>query len=166
MNDKVDDKNIKTEVKSTIPGAYSGKPGIAPRPFSFANPPESALKRAVVPIVKTDILVGNVQIINQGGERQLHSHTGMDGFWMVLKGRVRFYGPEDETVIKECGPMEGVFVPRNVSYWFESVGEEQAHLLQVEAIDKTVENKFIAHGPRRPESGPAPRVQLRDDPAS
>src|SRR4051812_16014133 len=160
------DANTKTEVISTQPAAYRGKPGTEARPFSFATPPQSTIKRAVVPIVRTDILVGQIQIINNGGERQLHSHTGMDGFWMVLKGRVRFYGPEDETVIKECGPMEGVFVPRNVSYWFESVGEEQAHLLQVEAIDKTVENKFIAHGPRRPESGPAPRVQLRDDPAS
>jgi mannose-6-phosphate isomerase-like protein (cupin superfamily) len=153
----------KTEVKSTQPGLYSGKPGTAARFFSFRQPPSTDIKRAVVPIVKTDILVGQIQIMNQGGELQLHSHTGMDGFWMVLKGRVRFYGPEQDTVTAECGPMEGVFVPRNVPYWFEAVGDEQVHILQVESIDNRGDNKFIAHGPRVPGSGPAPRVYLRGE---
>ena len=116
--------------------------------------------RTVVPIAKTDITVANMQILNNGGETQLHSHTGMDGFWMVLKGRVRFYGPEQNTLTKECGPMEGVFIPRNVPYWFETVGTEQAYLLQIESVDNRVPNKFIAHGPRVPGSGPAPREYL------
>ena len=149
-----------TEVKSTN-NNYSGQPGTKLRPFSLQNTPHSPHGRAVVPIVKTDITVGNMQILNPGGgERQLHSHTGMDGFWMVLKGQIRFYGPDQDTIAAECGPLEGVFVPRNVSYWFEIIGDEQAHLLQVEAVDKTVPNKFIAHGPRVEGSGPAPRVYL------
>jgi mannose-6-phosphate isomerase-like protein (cupin superfamily) len=153
----------KTEVNSGGATNYSGQPGTRARVFSFRKPPATDIKRAVVPIVKTDILVGQIQIMNKGGELQLHSHTGMDGFWMVLKGRVRFYGPEQDTVTAECGPMEGVFVPRNVAYWFEAVGDEQVHILQVESIDKTVENKFIAHGPRVPGSGPAPRVYLEGE---
>ena len=31
----------------------------------------------------------------EGGENNLHSHKGMDGFWMVLSGKVKFYGPGD-----------------------------------------------------------------------
>src|SRR6185503_19429209 len=92
----------KTEVKSGT-NHYTGQPGTQARFFSFANPPATDLKRAVVPVVKTDTLVGQFQIMNSGGERQLHSHTAMDGWWMVLKGRVRFYGPEQDTLTAECG---------------------------------------------------------------
>jgi hypothetical protein len=152
-----------TEVKSSN-DHYSGKPGTHLHVFNLQSPPPSPHGRAVVPIVKTDITVGNLQILNPGGgERQLHSHTGMDGFWMCLKGRIRFYGPEQDTVAADLGPLQGVFVPRNVSYWFEIIGDEQAHLLQLEAIDKTVPNKFIAHGPRVEGSGPAPRVYFEGE---
>lgn len=44
---------------------------------------------------------------------------------------------------------EGVFVPRNVPYWFESVGDELLELLQVEAIDKTVKNTLTRHAPKK-----------------
>jgi hypothetical protein len=33
------------------------------------------------------------------------------------------------------GPHEGIHIPRGFYYWFESAGEEQLELLQVEAID-------------------------------
>ncbi|MBV9119334.1 MAG: hypothetical protein JOZ39_01405 [Chloroflexi bacterium] len=33
------------------------------------------------------------------------------------------------------GPLEGIMVPRNFKYWFESVGDEPVHLLQVEGSD-------------------------------
>ena len=155
-------KPIQTEVKSNN-NHYSGQPGTKARVFSLQDPPQATRMRSVVPLVKTDILVGNMQILNNGGERQLHSHTGMDGFWFVLRGRVRFYGPEQDTVSADLGPMEGIFIPRNVPYWFETIGEEQAHILQVEAVDNRVENKFIAHGPRVEGSGPAPREYLKGD---
>jgi mannose-6-phosphate isomerase-like protein (cupin superfamily) len=153
------EKPVQTEVKSNN-DHYSGRPGTKARVFDLNAAPNPSRGRSVVPIVKTDIVVGNMQIMNNGGERQLHSHTGMDGFWMVLKGKVRFYGPEQDTVSAELGPMQGIFIPRNVPYWFETVGDEQAHILQVEAVDNRVENKFIAHGPRVPGSGPAPREFL------
>ena len=47
------------------------------------------------------------------------------------------------------GQHEGVFVPRNVPYWFESVGDELLELLQVEAIDKTVKNTLTRHAPKK-----------------
>ena len=76
-------------------------------------------------IVKTD-----------GGENNLHYHTNSDSFWMVLKGRVRFYGP-DNKLIGEFGPHEGTSTPRYSRYWFENAGEEDAELLQVAAMWKT-----------------------------
>ena len=47
----------------------------------------------------------NIQVLREGGENNLHSHRYLDGFWMVLKGRVRFYGP-DKAVLGEFGSLQ------------------------------------------------------------
>ena len=77
---------------------------------------------------------GVVQVVKKnGGENNLHYHTGIASFWMVLKGRVRFYGPDD-VVIGEFGPMEGTITPRFSRYWFENIGEDDLEILQVAAF--------------------------------
>jgi mannose-6-phosphate isomerase-like protein (cupin superfamily) len=66
----------------------------------------------------------------------------MDGMWMVLTGRARFYGEGDE-VIGEFGPLEGVYIPRDVKYWFESASEDEPlQLLQVEAFAHDRKNVY------------------------
>ncbi len=82
---------------------------------------------------RTDILFAAVQALGAGGENNLHSHNAMDGFWFVLEGRARFYTTNNE-LVAEVGKYEGVIVPRDTPYWFESSGDEPLHLLQVEAI--------------------------------
>lgn len=99
-------------------------------------------KRAGVRLVTTDIMVGFIQVFEHGGEPTMHSHAGMDGFWMVLKGRVRFHLEGDET--HEAGPLEGFCTPRGLRYWFESVGDEPLEILQVDAIHPGMKNKFSA----------------------
>lgn len=116
--------------------------------FRYRRPAELKTKRGISPLVRSDILFSAVQVIREGGENSLHSHAAMDGFWFVLRGRARFYGAEDK-LIAEIGQHEGVFVPRNVPYWFESVGDELLELLQVEAIDKTVKNTLTRHAPKK-----------------
>jgi mannose-6-phosphate isomerase-like protein (cupin superfamily) len=75
-----------------------------------------------------------VQVVKKhGGENNLHYHTTSASFWMVLKGRVRFYGPGD-VVIGEFGPHEGTITPRYARYWFENVGDEDLEILQVSAF--------------------------------
>ena len=60
---------------------------------------ESAKSR--VSLARTDLVNAVVQIVKKdGGENNLHYHTAIDTFWMVLKGRVRFYGPGDELIGK------------------------------------------------------------------
>jgi len=105
-------------------------------------------KKKFVTLARTDILYGAVQVLNGGGENNLHSHSTMDGFWMVLSGRVRFYGDNDE-LIAECGQYEGVLVPRNCRYWFEGVGDGVAELLQVEAIVAGQAVDRTDHDPRK-----------------
>ncbi len=98
-------------------------------------PPELDRVKGVVVLARSDIMLAAVQLVKKGGENNLHSHSGMDGLWFVLRVRVRFYGAGD-TVIGEFGPHEGVFIPRGVSYWFESCSDEMLEILQVESFVK------------------------------
>ncbi len=95
--------------------------------------PEAEKAKARVRLGKSDLVTAAVQIVKKdGGENNMHYHTTVDTFWMVLKGRVRFYGPGDE-LIGEFGPMEGTITPRYSRYWFENSGDEELELLQVGA---------------------------------
>ena len=105
----------------------------APRPFKYTKPEFDHGKR-IVKLARTDRMIGLMQVLKQGGENNLHSHSHLDGFWLVLSGRVRFYGTDDQ-LIADLGRLEGVLIPRNCPYWFESAGDEDAELLQVEAFD-------------------------------
>jgi quercetin dioxygenase-like cupin family protein len=106
----------------------------APQPFKYAKP-ELKGGKAVIKLCQTDRMIGIMQVVGKGGETNLHSHPNLDGMWMVLSGRIAFYGPEQNTLIGEYGKYEGVLIPRGCPYWFEAVGDEPAELLQVEAFD-------------------------------
>jgi mannose-6-phosphate isomerase-like protein (cupin superfamily) len=69
-------------------------------------------------------------VLAEGGENNLHYHPHVDLIYMVLKGKVRFYG-WGEKLFGEYGPNEGISLPRNARYWFESASEEELHLLQI-----------------------------------
>lgn len=114
----------------------------APQKFSYDKPDHQNAGKAIVSLCQTDIIRGAVQVLKEGGDNNLHSHTGMDGFWMVLKGAVRFYGPGDE-VLGEFGPHEGIVMPRASQYWFESCGDVDLELLQVVAFDRDVKNERV-----------------------
>jgi mannose-6-phosphate isomerase-like protein (cupin superfamily) len=105
-----------------------------PVSFAYSKPDAVSVAKGFVSLGRKDIVRGNVQIVKKhGGENNLHYHTSSSTFWMVLKGRVRFYGPGD-VVIGEYGPHEGTITPRYARYWFENVGEEDLELLQVSAF--------------------------------
>jgi mannose-6-phosphate isomerase-like protein (cupin superfamily) len=105
-----------------------------PVSFAYTKPGEVSVAKGFVSLGRKDIVRGNVQIVKKhGGENNLHYHTSSASFWMVLKGRVRFYGPGD-VVIGEFGPHEGTITPRYARYWFENVGEEDLEILQVSAF--------------------------------
>ena len=114
----------------------------APRTFKYEKPSSQETPKAIVGLCQTDIIRGAVLVIEEGGDNNLHSHTGMDGFWMVLKGRARYYGPGDE-VLGEFGVHEGIVMPRGAQYWFESIGDETLELLQVVAFDRDVKNERV-----------------------
>ena len=105
--------------------------------FSYKKPENLRNGKGIVQLAKSDIIRGRVQIVKEGGENNLHSHTGMDGFWFVLSGKVKFYGPGDE-LIGEFGKHEGILIPRGAQYWFESSSDEGLEILQMAAFEKGV----------------------------
>jgi hypothetical protein len=71
----------------------------------------------------------------------------------VLKGRVRFYGPGNK-ILGEYGVHEGLLLPENSRYWFESIGEEEAYLLQIAGYPKGAKmSKRVPVEPAKPDKG-------------
>jgi len=101
--------------------------------FSYTKPEGFDRAKVSVRLGQTDHIRGMIQVIKDGGENNLHYHSRVDGMFTVLSGRIRFYGPED-VVISECGPMEGVIIPRNARYWFENIGEGEAEVMLVQGF--------------------------------
>jgi mannose-6-phosphate isomerase-like protein (cupin superfamily) len=103
--------------------------------FSYAYPEaDVGHSKAMVRLGRGGAVRGVVQIVKKnGGENNLHYHTGADSLWMVLKGKVRFYGVGDK-LLGEFGPHEGIITPRYFRYWFENAGDGDLELLQVGAF--------------------------------
>ena len=100
--------------------------------FRYQKPDKFTAGKASVRLCNSDVLMGLVQVVQDGGENNLHYHKTNDGFWLVLGGRARFYGPGDED-LGEFGRHEGIFIPRGARYWFERVGDEELEILRVGA---------------------------------
>jgi mannose-6-phosphate isomerase-like protein (cupin superfamily) len=91
--------------------------------------------KRVTQLAGGDLLRLRVQRVKEGGENNLHYHTGSETTWMVLGGRARFYGPEDK-LLGELGPLEGILIPGGARYWFEKVGDEDLEVMQIVAYDR------------------------------
>ena len=121
--------------------------------FSYKKPENLRNGKGIVQLAKSDIIRGRVQIVREGGENNLHSHNGMDGFWMVLRGKVKFYGPGD-VEIGEFGQHEGILIPRGAQYWFESSDpSEELEILQMAAFEKGVKVERVDMAPQKLEVG-------------
>ena len=103
--------------------------------FSYAKPADNGRPKNAVHLAKGQILRLHVQTVKDGGENNLHYHTGSETIWMVLKGRSKFYGPGDE-LLGEFGPMEGLIIPGGARYWFEKVGDEELEIMQTVGYDR------------------------------
>ena len=116
--------------------------------FSYQKPDQLRRGKGIVELAKTPIIRGRVQIVSEGGENNLHSHRGMDGFWMVLEGKVKFYGPGD-VLIAEFGKHEGILIPAGTEYWFESSGDVPLEILQMAGFDPNVKTQRVDAAPQK-----------------
>ena len=117
--------------------------------FKYQKPSDMPGGKAIVQLAGSDIIRGRVQVVREGGENNLHSHRGMDGFWMVLAGRARFYGPGD-VLIGEFGKYEGILIPRGEQYWFESASDdEELEILQMAGFEKGAKIERVDAEPQK-----------------
>ena len=100
------------------------------RTFSYRKPDADGEVKQFASLFKSDLIRLNVQIVKEGGENNLHYHTGGDNCWMVLRGAARFYGVGD-VLLGEFGPNDGILLPGGSRYWFEKVGSEDLEILQI-----------------------------------
>jgi mannose-6-phosphate isomerase-like protein (cupin superfamily) len=115
--------------------------------FKYQTPEFEGVKKSMV-VCSSDLMKVMVQVVKDGGENNLHSHTGDDAFWYVLSGTVKFYGEGDE-VIGEFNKGEGILIPRGFKYWFESSSSEPLEILRVTAKDQKVENQRVDHSAKK-----------------
>jgi len=120
---------------------FNGKP-LTASVFGYRRPDNLVKGKGIVRLCRSDIVYSSVQVLQEGGENNMHAHPAQDGIWIVLKGRVKFYGKGD-AVLAELGPLQGIHIPRGFYYWFESASPEMLEILQVEAIDKSVKNERL-----------------------
>jgi mannose-6-phosphate isomerase-like protein (cupin superfamily) len=133
--------NPQPVAKDALTQEFKGK-DITATLFGYQAPDKLEKGKGIVRLCRSDIVYSSVQVLQEGGENNLHAHPAQDGIWIVLKGRVKFYG-KDNAVLAELGPLQGIHIPRGFYYWFESSSPEKLEILQVEAIDKSVKNERL-----------------------
>jgi mannose-6-phosphate isomerase-like protein (cupin superfamily) len=99
-------------------------------------------------VCNSDLMKVQVQVVKNGGENNLHTHTGEDAFWYVISGAVKFYG-EGDKLVGEYKKGEGILVPRGYKYWFESASSEPLEILRVTAKDQNIDNKRVDLSPQK-----------------
>ena len=130
-----------TGAKDALTQEFNGKP-LTASVFGYQRPDNLVKGKGIVRLCRSDIVYSSVQVLQAGGENNMHAHPAQDGIWIVLKGRVKFYG-KDDVVLAELGPLQGIHIPRGFYYWFESSSPEMLEILQVEAIDKSLKNERL-----------------------
>ena len=118
-----------------------------PKEFRHQTPEFPGVKKTWH-VCNTDLMKVQVQVVKNGGENNLHTHTGEDAFWYVISGAVKFYG-EGDKLIGEYKKGEGIVIPRGFKYWFESGAPEQLEILRVTAKDQNIENKRVDLSPQK-----------------
>ena len=121
--------------------------------------PDDAPKQ-VTRLCASENLRASVQVIQREFRENLHSHRDTDGLWIVLRGRVSFFGPDD-VLLGDFGRMEGIFIPRNFRYRYESTGEETLEVLQVLSAQGGWEPDRTEHAPRSEGRGTVSRHDAR-----
>jgi mannose-6-phosphate isomerase-like protein (cupin superfamily) len=136
-----------TGPKEALTQDFNGKQ-LTATPFGYQRPDNLVKGKGIVRLARSDLCYATVQVLQDGGENNMHAHPAQDGIWFVLKGRVKFYGKGDQ-VLAELGPMQGIHIPRGFFYWFESSSPEKLEIIQFEAIDKSVKNERLNATPQK-----------------
>ena len=96
-------------------------------------------KKVHVQLAGAESCRASIQVLRKDRENDLREQPRAELIYMVLKGRVKFYGAGD-VELGDFGPHEGILLPENSRYRFGSVGDEEAWLLQVAGDPKSAKH--------------------------
>src|SRR5262244_1244431 len=65
--------------------------------FKYQTPEFEGVKKSMI-VCHSDLMKVMVQVVKDGGENNLPTHTGDDAFWYVMSGAVKFYGEGDKLI--------------------------------------------------------------------
>jgi len=82
---------------------------------------------------RTDLMTITMKVYAEGGENAMHNHPHEDHSFMVLEGEATFHIETDDNV-KVVGRYEGILLPKDVNYWFQSSGDQNLVMIRVGAI--------------------------------
>lgn len=92
--------------------------------------PLLSVGRTNLGLVTTDLLTIRLKAYAEGGENAMHCHTDEEHSFIVLAGEATFHlETDDNTVVVK--PNEGIFLPKNAYYYFQSSGDTNLILLRV-----------------------------------
>jgi mannose-6-phosphate isomerase-like protein (cupin superfamily) len=115
-----------------------------------------------VDVQRTELLSVGIQIVNGGGETNLHAHNGEDAVWIVLGGQAAFYNEDGDRRI--IGRHEMIVLPSGTKYWFEAAGDEPLEIVRIGAKDPRVapSRTDVTARDRVERVGATPHVQARE----
>jgi mannose-6-phosphate isomerase-like protein (cupin superfamily) len=86
---------------------------------------------------RTDLMTITMKVYAEGGENAMHNHPHEDHSFMVLEGEATFHIESDDNTMT-VGCYEGILLPKNVNYWFQSSGDQNLVMIRVGAIYREV----------------------------
>ena len=117
--------------------------------FKYQTPEFEGVKKSMM-VCNSDLMKVMVQVVKDGGENNLHTHTGDDAFWYVMNGAVKFYG-EGDKLIGEFKKDEGILIPRGLSIGLKVL--PASHLKSFASPRRTRPSKTSGSILQRPSSG-------------
>ena len=87
-------------------------------------------------LARTETMGIKIKCYAQGGENALHTHPGQDHTFIVLAGKAKFYGVDDD--ITELNRNQGILIPEGLYHYFSSCGEEPLVMMRISARKRLV----------------------------
>ncbi|TMB74037.1 MAG: cupin domain-containing protein [Deltaproteobacteria bacterium] len=87
--------------------------------------------RSHIPLASTEHMSVGLNYYIPGRKNKLHTHPGEDHIFVVMDGRATFYNKEHQPIVLNKG--EGIMLPENHYYYFQSTGDKPLALFRVSA---------------------------------
>ena len=87
--------------------------------------------RSHTPLAQTEHMTIGLNYYIPGRKNKLHTHPGEDHTFVVMDGQATFYNKDHQPTILNKG--EGIILPENHYYYFQSTGDRPLALFRVSA---------------------------------